>query len=204
MRREEDLAAAAHAGADFIGINLWPVSPRFATPDIARRLLAAARGASPILVALLVDPAPGDIASAAEMGFTHIQIHGPYDRSAVPAGVAVIRAVEISGETDIARAEQATEEILLLDAKREGLRGGTGKTFDWSLASRVAARRKILLAGGLTPANVAEAVRRVRPWGVDTASGVEAAPGIKDAEKIASFLAAARGADIRGADRTPA
>lgn len=194
VTRSEDLEAVVDAGADFVGINLWPGSSRRVLPEIARGLCEAASATKTHPVALVVDPTPDDLARAGDLGFSTIQVHGPYDPSHLPAGARVIRAVEIEGDSDLARAENSPEEILLLDARVPGRRGGTGRTFDWSLAARLAPRRRILLAGGLTPENVAEAVRTVRPWGVDAASGVETSPGVKDPAKVRAFVASARSA----------
>ena len=194
VTRREDLDAVVGAGADFVGINLWPGSPRRVAPATARELREAASRTATHPVALVVDPTRDDLARAGDLGFTIIQIHGPYDPSHLPSGARVVRAVEISNASDLERAESAPEEILLLDARVPGRRGGTGTTFDWSLAARLAPRRRVLLAGGLTPENVGDAIRTARPWGVDTASGVEASPGVKDPAKVRAFVAAARAA----------
>ena len=100
----------------------------------------------------------------------------------------------IEREEDVARAGTFRGEHLLADAKVEGVLGGTGKTFDWRLVRELAKVRKLMLAGGLTPENVARAVREVGPWAVDVASGVELAPGVKDASKMRAFIDAARSA----------
>ena len=103
----------------------------------------------------------------------------------------VVRALTLD-EVDARVAEWPSDTMFLLDAADRVQRGGTGKTVDWSRAGDLAARRRVILAGGLTAGNVAEAIDRVHPFGVDVSSGVEAAPGVKDAGKVAAFLANAR------------
>jgi phosphoribosylanthranilate isomerase len=102
------------------------------------------------------------------------------------------KAVRVAGDEDVALAESMPGDYVMVDARVEGALGGTGRTFDWRLVAGLAQRRKLVLAGGLTPDNVAAAVAAVHPWCVDVASGVESAPGVKDLEKVRAFVAAAR------------
>jgi len=177
-----DARAAADAGAGMLGVNLWPGSSRFVSREMARAIREAVDG-GPTLVALFVDPEARELADAlAETGIVHAQVHGP-----VPAGVVpFIRATTAEGAGDeIAR-------WLLLDAHVPGERGGTGRTFDWALARPHAARRPTMLAGGLDPVNVAEAITRSGAQAVDVCSGVEQAPGIKDHAALRAFVRAAK------------
>lgn len=200
ITRESDAIAAAEAGADLIGLNLWPGTPRFVPPERARRIADAVRGRVEI-VAVFVDAGRDDILRAIEqIGTQTVQLHGsePPELAASLESVRVIKAIRVAGAEDLRQLRGFPAFAFLLDAKVEGLRGGTGRTFDWGLAQTAAHQERILLAGGLTPENVAEAVRVVRPWGVDTASGVEIGPGIKDEAKVKRFVANAK--SCKGAD----
>lgn len=100
----------------------------------------------------------------------------------------------VATEDDVARAEAMPGDYVMVDTKVQGALGGTGQTFDWNLVVGLAKRRRMVLAGGLVPGNVARAIEQVHPWCVDTASGVEQSPGVKDRAKVAAFIAAARAA----------
>ncbi|HEY4175709.1 MAG TPA: phosphoribosylanthranilate isomerase [Kofleriaceae bacterium] len=206
ITRVEDAAYASSAGADFIGLNFWPRSKRFLHPTYAPSIIDAAHLAraddAPELqvIGVFVDPHIDDlIAVCSRVELDGIQLHGDEspDRVrelAAAAGLPAWKAVAAT-DTSIAALDTWPVDALLLDTPSAG-RGGSGHTFDWSLA--VSARshlghRKLLLAGGLIPSNVAAAVAQVAPWAVDVASGVESAPGIKDHDKIAAFIGAARG-----------
>jgi len=189
-----DARAAADAGADMLGVNLWPGSSRFVSRETARVIRDAVNG-GPTLVALFVDSDARQITEAlAETGIAHAQLHGP-----VPDGLApFIRA------TTPDASEDAQADWLLLDAHVSGQRGGTGQSFDWTLARPFAAGRRVMLAGGLKPANVAEAIATSGAQAVDVCSGVEQAPGVKDHAALRAFVAAARSINqkpsLRGAE----
>ncbi len=200
ITRETDAFAAADAGADLIGLNLWPGTPRFVTVQRARQIADAVRDRVEI-VALFVDAGPDEILSSIERIDTRtVQLHGSElpELAASLEGVRVIKAFRVARKEDLQPLRSFPAFAFLLDAKVKGLRGGTGRTFDWDLARAAAQQCRILLAGGLTPDNVADAVRVVRPWGVDTASGVETSPGIKDVTKMKLFVANAKSCE--GAD----
>jgi phosphoribosylanthranilate isomerase len=185
ITRQVDADVAAEAGADWIGLNFWPGSKRRVTIDAARGIRTPLHK-----VGVFVNATLDEIRRAVEeVGLDRIQLHGdePADFWAgPPPALRVARGLD---------ALSAGEGVVLLDAATPGY-GGAGEPLDWELvrAAVEKTRREIILAGGLTPANVAEAVRVVRPAGVDVASGVESSPGIKDAEKIRAFVTAARGA----------
>lgn len=200
VTRPEDGAMIAEAGADWIGLNFWPQSKRYAGVDRGREIAGVAREARPdiAVVGVFVNQPVAEVLSIAErVGCAYIQLHGDEPASVcaevAAAGVPVIKAVAMRDLGDVARLDDHPVELLLIDTPTAGY-GGSGRTFDWSLASAaVATGRRIVLAGGLRPDNVADAVAQVGPFGVDVASGVESAPGMKDATRVAEFVARAKG-----------
>ncbi|MBI3912347.1 MAG: phosphoribosylanthranilate isomerase [Armatimonadetes bacterium] len=194
----DDALTATDAGADALGFNFVPAAPaaRQITPEVAARIIARL---PPFItcVGLVADQDLAPILGTCPLDA--LQYYGNEPPEALRAlGVPrVIKAFRVADEADITRIEPYIGSIAaaLLDARVPGRLGGTGRAFPWELA--VAAQRygvPIILAGGLTPANVAEAVRIARPYAVDVASGVEAAPGHKDPEKVRAFIAAVRSA----------
>jgi phosphoribosylanthranilate isomerase len=193
----QDAQAAVALGADAIGLVFFPPSPRFVTLDQAAEIT---RQLPPFvtIVGLFVDADAQTIARAiAEVPLNLLQFHGE-ERAAECAmhGLRWIKAVRMRADVDLdtaaARYQQAAG--LLLDAYCPGIPGGTGETFDWDrIPQRMASR--IVLAGGLTPGNVAEAIAQVRPYAVDVSGGVEAEPGRKDAAKMAAFIRGVRRAE---------
>lgn len=188
-----DAAMVAALGADALGLNFWSGSKRVVSVAKARRIVESV---PPFVwvVGVFVNATTDEVeAIASEVGLHAVQLHG----DETPAQVArlsrpTLKALQVkdgSVETDARRFRRV--HALVLDAAQPGY-GGGGQTFDWKLARRVARTRPVLLAGGLTPDNVGAAVRAVRPLGVDVASGVERAPGIKDERKVRAFLRAAR------------
>jgi phosphoribosylanthranilate isomerase len=194
LTREADVRAAVDAGADAIGLNFWPRSKRHVSPAAGAALAAAARGRA-LVVGVFVNASAAEIAVvAAAAGLDVIQLHGdeaPDFARTLPAGLRLWRAVRVAGPASLAEiaAWAPLADAILLDSASPGY-GGSGQAFDWSLARGAAPRT--LVAGGLTPDNVAAAVRAARPWGVDVAGGVESAPGIKAPDLIARFIQAAR------------
>jgi phosphoribosylanthranilate isomerase len=196
MTRLEDALDAIAAGVDAVGFNFWPGSTRHV--DVARaREIVSALPPGVLRVGVFVRATPEEVrATVAEVGLDAVQLHGdedPADHAA--ASVPLWQVLRIESALPASVSPRAAE--LLLDAKVEGF-GGSGRSFDWSLARD--ARRFGLpfwLAGGLTPANVAEAIRRAEPTGVDVASGVESRPGVKDPARVRAFVAAVRAAEER-------
>ncbi|MBI5368723.1 MAG: phosphoribosylanthranilate isomerase [Planctomycetes bacterium] len=191
ITRAEDAHVACAAGADALGFVFWPRSPRVVTPERVRTI-GAGLPRRVLKVGVFVDASAAEIrAVAAAAGLDRVQLHGAESPEfAVALGLPCWKALRVRG--DEARAEVArfrpVVEHVLLDAYVEGAVGGTGRTFNWEIAARAAADGPILLAGGLTPENVAAALTRVHPAGVDVSSGVESAPGIKDAAKVRAFI----------------
>ncbi len=197
VTRLEDATAAVAAGADMIGINLWPFSKRSVCIDDARNLASAARVAAPSvdIVGVFVNQEAGEIADLADViGLDYVQLHGDESPEfCASLSTPVMKAIAVDSSADIVRLAAYPVAAIVLDTPSPCY-GGSGMTFDWSLAA--AATRgelPIVLAGGLTPDNVAAAVAEVAPFAVDVASGVESAPGIKDRELMQRFVAAARG-----------
>ncbi len=198
----DDAARVAAAGADFVGLNFWPKSKRYLAPERAPLVAAAARGAgAPKLVGVFVDASVEDIQKVcAVVDLDVIQLHGDESPDEVKqVSLAVYRpvwkAIAVGSARDVEHLDAWPADALLLDAPTPG-RGGGGARFDHGLARAARTRypqRSFILAGGLDATNVAAAIAAVEPWAVDVASGVEAAPGIKDAAKLAAFVAAVRG-----------
>lgn len=202
IRRTEDAVAAADAGADLIGLNFWPGTPRCVPVDQACEIADAVRGRVEI-VALFVDASRDEVMKTAEViGTQTVQLHGSETAAFAESldGLRVIKAFRIGGKDDIDQLAGFPAYACLLDARVEGMHGGTGRTIDWELARTAALSNRVLLAGGLTPGNVGEAVRQVEPWGVDTAGGVEKSPGEKDSKKVRLFVELAKSAGHAGSD----
>lgn len=200
----DTMDAALNAGADYVGLVFFPKSPRNVDVTVARKLAAMASGVADV-VALTVDADDALIMQiATEVGPDFIQLHGrePPARVADVAGranVRTIKSVEVASRDDaaVARNYDGVADLILFDAKPPKgavLPGGNGLAFDWSAISEVAAEVDFLLAGGLNPDNVAEAIRVTGAPIVDVSSGVERAPGIKDPDLIRAFVAAAKAA----------
>jgi phosphoribosylanthranilate isomerase len=195
-------AALAH-GADYIGLNFFPPSPRYVTPAKAATLAAMARGRTRI-VALVVDADDAllnDIADAVKPDY--FQLHGSETPERVSAiktltGKPIIKAIKVGGPEDVGLATGFVDvaDMILFDTKapaslKNALPGGNGIPFDWALLE---GKRGFMLSGGLNPANVAEAIRVTGAPMVDVSSGVESAPGKKDSTLIAKFIEAAKAA----------
>ena len=196
ITRLQDLHAACDAGTDALGFVFYEKSPRHLTIETAAALL---RELPPFVqsVGLFVNAEPAFIESVLQaVPLDLLQFHGdetPADCARF--GRPYLKAVRVNRDTDLLKyaADFDAARGLLLDAWVPGVPGGTGERFDWRLIPPVLPKQ-VILSGGLTPDNVAEAVQGVRPWAVDVSSGVEAIKGIKDAHKIAQFIAKAKAA----------
>lgn len=197
----DDAARVASSGADFIGLNFWPRSKRFVAPERAPMLASVARstGAAKV-VGVFVDPDVEEVQEiTAAVDLDIIQLHGDegpdtVKRISLATYRPVWKAIAVASSRDLAHLDIWPADAILLDAPTPG-RGGAGATFDWNLAREARERYptiNFVLAGGLTPDNVATAIDAVAPWAVDVASGVEAAAGVKDATKLGAFIHAAR------------
>ncbi|HZS36759.1 MAG TPA: phosphoribosylanthranilate isomerase, partial [Polyangia bacterium] len=189
VRTLEDALACAEAGADAIGFNFWPGSKRFVSIDAAAEIARALAPGGPRRFGVFVDAPEEEVARVLALDVVHLaQLHGdePPEYCA-PFGERFVKAIRLRDAASLEALDRYGGELALVDADAPGY-GGSGLGADRALARAAAKRRKVLLAGGLTPDNVAEAVREVEPFGVDVAGGVEQAPGIKDWKKIAAFV----------------
>ena len=187
----DDALHASEAGASALGFNFWPRSKRYITPAAAA-VITKKLPASVLKVGVFVDaPETEFTAIAGQAGLDIVQLHGS------PSTLTPIRHWLAFSATEVgirATMEKSGAEAFLIDTPAGDERGGTGRTFDWSLVTDLPGR--IVLAGGLGPENVAQAIRQVRPWGVDACSRLESSPGRKDHSKVLEFIRAARSATI--------
>ena len=192
MTRVTDALHAAQHGATALGFVFWPRSPRYIDPWRAASIINELPGTVTAVGVFVNQPIDDIQRIVVTSGVTAIQLHGDEPPAYAGAlGWPVWRAVAVQHANDTLPCWPASTTILL-DAHDAIRRGGTGRTIDWHAAARVAATRRVVLAGGLTPDNVQDAIETVRPEGVDVSSGVEDAPGVKNPEKVAQFLERAR------------
>jgi phosphoribosylanthranilate isomerase len=192
ITRVSDARHAVEQGATALGFVLWPRSPRAITVDRAAEIIAELPS-HVMTVGVFVDESVDRIRTAAARAhLTAVQLHGDEPPAYADAlDWPVIRAVSVS-ELDLAADVWSPQTALLVDNIDPVRRGGTGNAVDWTRAARIAKTRRVVLAGGLTPENVATAIHAVHPFGVDVSSGVESAPGAKDLDKVTQFISNAR------------
>jgi phosphoribosylanthranilate isomerase len=198
-----DAIAAAHFGADAIGLNFYPRSPRYVTDAQAAEIL---RALPPFVepVGLYVNESLEHVQRAAlRLGIRIVQVHGDHGELPPAGTVRFIPAFGIRDQADLERMSAYIERLyptvespatVLVDAHVPGMYGGTGQTAPWHLLAGVNPKRRLILAGGLTLNNVAEAIHAVNPYAVDVASGVESEPGRKDPDLVRRFIQIARAA----------
>jgi len=206
LTRAEDATLAVRHGASAVGLVFWPASPRAVAIDQARAISSEV----PLFVArvgVFVNASPQDVERIVRaVGLDAVQLHGDESIAEYASTAArVIKAVRLESEADVDRAAALPPAVtLLVDATDRVKRGGTGTVANWDLAAALAARRPVMLAGGLDSANVGAAIARVRPWAVDVSSGVEARPGVKSPERLAAFFASVRAGEMQAGQRHPA
>ena len=187
----EDASLAAALGADALGFIFYPKSPRFVRPEAARNII---RGLPPLVltVGVFVDQEAGEVRElAGRVGLDWVQLHGQESPEYCHTlSRRVIKVFRVKGDEIYAQisAYQGAVQAFLLDTFKPGIPGGTGKVFDWEVARQAKEYGPIILAGGLTPENVAQAIGVAQPAAVDVASGVEKEPGQKDPEKLRAFI----------------
>jgi phosphoribosylanthranilate isomerase len=191
----DDAQRAVEAGAWTLGLILFPGSPRRCALPAAERISATLRRQAEICGVFVNAPLEEVTGTADGLGLTIVQLHGdegPAYCSEVArrTGAKVIKAARVRGRADINALEAFHTDFHLLDAHIPGQYGGTGETFDWELVRRRRTDTPLVLSGGLTAENVGEAIAATQPFAVDTASGTEARPGVKDPEKLRAFAAA--------------
>ena len=194
VTRLEDALFAVDAGAQAIGVNLVPASSRRVDLSAAKRIADAVSDRA-LVVAVVADLSVSEMKDIrASTGIEWLQLHGGESNGTLSELLPhAFKAVRIGSASDAALADSFDGARVLVDAKVSGQLGGTGATFAWSLVRGLSKSRQVILAGGLSPENVREAIRVVNPWGVDVASGVERQPGIKDPLKVLAFIEAVRG-----------
>jgi|SRR5687767_9441592 len=190
ITRIEDAEHAAAHGATALGFVFWPASPRYIAPEHAASIVARLPAAVSTVGVFVNEPVAGIRQAVEQSGVTTVQLHGDEPVSyASQLTQPLLRALSVDAATT---SEWPLETTILLDAANADRRGGTGRQVDWTKAQAIARTRRVVLAGGLTPENVEAAVTQVEPWGVDVSSGVELAPGLKDAARVTAFLQRAR------------
>ncbi|MFK7999551.1 MAG: N-(5'-phosphoribosyl)anthranilate isomerase [Polyangiales bacterium] len=191
LTRASDVECCVRLGVDTIGLNFWPGTPRVTTASFAREMVVSFPKQE--FVAVFVNASVSEIqAIRAETGIRWVQLHGNETPAEVEACQRfAYKALRLAEEQDVRDAALFGGERILVDARVEGaMPGGTGHSFPWVWAKSLSERRRVVLAGGLHPANVADAIRAIAPWQVDVASGVESAPGVKDHSLLRRFVEA--------------
>lgn len=191
-----DARRAVESGADFLGFNFCPASPRYVTPAKARRIVKRLpKRIAPVGV-FVNEPEAKVLSIARSVGLKYLQLHGdetPAQVARLQRAFPVIKALRVKSPFRAAQAGRYGDAAaLLFDGFDRHLRGGTGKTFDWKIARRASSRSRIFIAGGLAPENVAEAIHTAKPYAVDVSSGVESKPGEKDPARLRAFARAVR------------
>jgi phosphoribosylanthranilate isomerase len=191
VRSVEEAEAALEAGADALGFNFWPPSPRYVSPRAASEII---NHLSPVVstVGVFVNEEANRIIDiASEVGLTAVQLHGDESPEFCErlGSIKTIKAIRVGQDFDLSVIERYLVSMVLLDSDISGSYGGTGQRFDWRIAIEAKRLARIILAGGLTTDNVWEAITHVRPAAIDVCSGVEAEPGRKDLDKLRRFMA---------------
>lgn len=193
----DDALAAVAAGADALGFNFYKPSPRYVTPQIAREIIAKLP-LSVLTVGVFVnEESTQSVRSIAnEAGITALQLHGdesPGYCAELSNDRYVIKTLAVSNDFEIETVQGYAVEAIMLDTKHNALRGGTGRVFDWSIASEVnEVVPKLFLAGGLAPENIEDAIKIVRPYAIDACSALEDEPGRKNHDRMRAFVETAR------------
>jgi phosphoribosylanthranilate isomerase len=196
-----DARSAVEAGAQFLGFNFYRPSPRYIQPAAARRIIRRLPGSIAVVGVFVNESEANMLAIARRVGLDYLQLHGdepPEQVARLKREIPVIKVVRVRDSFRPSQLDSlGRASAILLDGFDSRRHGGTGKTFNWNLARGSNGSRCIFLAGGLTPDNVAEAIRVARPYAVDVCSGVEARPGRKDPARIAALMWAVKAAEAK-------
>ncbi len=201
ITRAEDAERAVSGGAWALGFIMWPDSPRYCAPEHVAQLAESFKRRVE-LVGVFVDASLDELAAAAEaIPFTMLQFHGDEGpaycaEAARSTGLKIVKAMRVRDAASVRELRVFATDFHMLDAHIPGLPGGTGQSFEWSLAASHPTQPPLILSGGLRPDNVAEAISVAQPFAVDVSSGIEASPGIKEAGLLNSFLEAVRGTAV--------
>ncbi len=197
VRTPEQALACADMGADAVGLVFFEKSPRNVSPEAAAEICAALDGCIATVAVCVNRPAAEILSLARRVGFSMVQLHGmesPEDAAQVKAaGPGVLKALYTNKEPFADRAGEYIVDGYVVEAAGGSLPGGNALVWDWSSMAPFGENFPLILAGGLSPDTVSRAVQQARPWAVDVSSGVEASPGVKDMDKVAAFIRAARG-----------
>ena len=192
----EDAMHAVECGADMLGFNFYPASKRYIEPHSAANIAASLAKAGVVLAGVFVNAEPAEIARIVnDVGLHAVQLHGDETPDfirllgALLPAVEIIKAFRVEKGFSSERLAHYVSHRVMLDGAAGAEYGGAGKTFPWAIAASV---EDLILAGGLNPDNVAEAIRTAQPYAVDVASGVESSPGKKDPDKVAAFIKSAK------------
>jgi len=196
-----DARRAVEAGVQFLGFNFYRPSPRYIRPALARRIIRRLPERIAVVGVFVNESEATMLAIAQRVGLDYLQLHGdepPEQVARLKREIPVIKAVRVRDSFKSKQLDSLSRaSAILLDGFDARRHGGTGKTFDWNLARGSNGSRRIFLAGGLTPENVAEAIRVARPYAVDVCSGVEARPGRKDPTRIVALMWAVKTAEAK-------
>jgi phosphoribosylanthranilate isomerase len=189
ITNRDDALAAADAGATALGFNFYPQSPRYVTPDVVEAILEVLPRTVLTVGVFVNEPAANVSTLAHALGLHAVQLHG--ESVEFPDGLRIWRAVRVTAGFDVSGLSGIPAHAFLLDTPSGDLHGGTGQTFDWSLARAARGQFRVIIAGGLDEENVRDAIETGHPWGVDACSRLESAPGRKNHRKMSQFIKAA-------------
>jgi phosphoribosylanthranilate isomerase len=191
IRSVEEAEAALEAGADALGMNFWPSSPRYVGPRLAHEVINKLSPVVSVVGVFVNEEASRIIDLASELRLSAVQLHGDEspDFCASLGSIKTIKAIRVGQDFDLSVIERYPVSMVLLDSNIKGSYGGTGQRFDWRIAIEAKRLARIILAGGLNIENVWEAITHVRPAAIDVCSGIEAEPGRKDLDKLQRFMA---------------
>jgi phosphoribosylanthranilate isomerase len=202
VTRVADAELAVRLGAWAVGMVMWPGSRRHCDPGTAAAISTALRRRCEVVGVFVNAPLPELVAAAEEAQFTILQLHGDEGPSYCAearrrTGAKIMKAARVRDAVAVRRLSAYRTDLHLLDAHVEGVPGGTGERFDWELARAHPGEPPLVLSGGLDAANVAQAIEVAHPYAVDVASGTEASPGVKDAERVKQFFEAVESTAVR-------